>query len=180
MGASDLGGAAAGGVREFPLQWSWRLALLTLPVGGGLAAGMCALELAGLWPRGALLGEAGDGERWFGLAFGLLVQPFGLSALLHGRLRLQGDALHHLRLGFVCRSEALSLRDVVRWGSAFATNRGRRERHLRFALRDGSRQSIKLAMYREPARILAELERRLGPPAPTSAVLGGIEFDDER
>lgn len=159
------------------MQWTWRLCLALLPLAGGVVAVLCGLELGGVVARGALIGDAGDAERWLAVAFGVLVQPFGLTALRHARLVIDQEALHHLGFGFVCGPRTIPFADVQRWGHAVATNRGRRERHLVVELRSGERRHVKLAMYAGIDRVLALLTARLGAPAPASATLGGVRFD---
>jgi hypothetical protein len=160
-----------------PLHRTWRLCLALLPIGGGGVAVMCGLELLGVVARGELLGAAGDGERWAAVVFGVLVQPFGLTALRHARLVIDDVALHHLGFGLVCTTRTLPFADVRRWGHAVTRRRGRRERHLLFALGDGTFRTVRLSMYAEPERALALLQDRLGPPAPTTAGLTGLRFD---
>lgn len=160
-----------------PIQWSWRLAIVLVLAGAGAAAAIAGFELTGLLTRGAVLGPAGDGERLAAVAVGLMLQPFGWSALRHGRLVLAEDRLLHLGLGVWCRPRAVDLGDVRRWGTAVASNRGRRERLLLFERRDHSTELVKLAMYAEHAAVLAWLTQRLGPPAAASATLSGVRFD---
>lgn len=159
------------------MQRTWRLCLLLLPVGGAAVAGLGCLELAGLVPRGALLGEASDAERWVAIAFGLLVQPFGWSALRHARLVIDAERITWLGFGFVCGPRSLPFAEVQRWGHAVAQNRGRRERHLVFEDRRHVVRTVKLAMYRGQDRVLVLLQERLGAPAPASATFGGVRFD---
>lgn len=153
------------------------MGLLLLPVLGEAAVVVCGLELTGLVARGALLGEAGDAERWVAVAFGLLVQPFGWTALRHARLVLDEQAFTWLGFGFVCGPRTLRFADVQRWGHAVVSNRGRRERILLFGLHGGEQRSVKLAMYRDASAVLAQLEARLGAPAPASATIAGVRFD---
>lgn len=160
------------------MRATWRLVLALLPIGGALVAALCGLELAGIVPRGALIGSAGDGERWVAVAFGLLVRPFGISALRHARLVIDGDAVHYLGFGFVCRPRTILFADVRRFGHAIVTNRGRRERHLAFDLGSGDVRTVKLAMYADPDRILELLTARLGAPAATAVTLRGVHFVD--
>ena len=161
----------------FPMQWIWRLSLVALPVLGAVAAVLCGLELAGVVPRGALIGDAGDPERWAAVAFGVLVQPFGWTALRHARLVIDATRLTWLGFGLVCGPRTLPFADVQRWGHAVVRTRGRRERILLFGLHGGEQRSVKLAMYRDASAVLERLEARLGAPAPASATLAGERFD---
>lgn len=159
------------------MRWTWRLCLALLPLLGATVAVLCGLELAGVVARGALIGDAGDAERWAAVGFGLLVLPFGLSALRHARLSIDDRALRHLGFGFVCTTREIAFVEVQRWGHAVVSNRGRRERILRFELRGGGAPTVKLSMYACGAQVLALLEQRLGPPAASTATVTGVRFD---
>lgn len=162
----------------FSMSWPWRLSLALLPAAGAAVAIACGLELAGIVPRDAITGGAGDGERWAAVLFGALVQPFGLSALRHARLVVGTTHLEYLGFGFVCRPRSIAFADVRRWGHAVATNRGRSERHLVLELHDRSHRTVKLAMYQGAPRVLEALQAKLGAPAAATATLAGIRFDD--
>jgi hypothetical protein len=159
------------------MKGSWRLCLLLLPLAGAAVAGLSGLELAGVVPRGALIGGAGDSERWMAVAFGALVQPFGWTALRHARLVVDDMVLTHLGFGFVCWPRTIPFADVRRWGHAVVSNRGRPERMLLFGLRGGDDRNVKLAMYTDAGVVLELLEARLGAAAPASASIAGVRFD---
>lgn len=166
--------------KTFPMQWTWRISLLLLPTLGLIALGLSACELAGLAERGSLLGEASDAERWVALVVGALLLPFGLSALPHARLTIEEHALGYLGFGLLCTTRELRFEDVRRWGHATGRNQGRREPRLVFETHDGRLRLVKLAMYRDQQGVRAALTERLGEPAPASATMTGVRFDDPR
>jgi hypothetical protein len=175
-----VGDEPPAGDLDLPLRGSWRLSIALVMAGGLAAAGACGLELSGVVARDALLRGAADSERWLGLAVGLLMQPFGWSALRHARLRIDRESLQWPRFAWLCRLRRLRFRDVRRWGTAVATNRGRRERRLLFELHDGAQIEIKLAMYSRPDAALAALQAGIGHPVGVTASLTGLHFDDPR
>lgn len=166
------------------MQTVWRLCLVLLTGLGAVAAALAAAELTGLAARGALLGPAGDGERWAALVVGALLVPFGATALRHGVFVVEPDRIGWLAFGLVCRTRWLRVADVARWGHAVGRNRGRREPLLLFATRDslaepgGRRHLVKLAMYAQQQRLLEVLAERLGPPTQAHATMTGVRFDD--
>ena len=161
-----------------PMQMVWRFAFVMLGGVGLIAMAAVAAEATGIVASGRLLEDAGDAERWVAFGFGALVQPFAWSALAHARLSLTDDELRYLGFGLLCRSRAISWRDVRRWGHATARNENRREPMLIFELQDGSTRTIKLAMYARQQQVRDELTRRLGPATPAKATITGVQFDE--
>lgn len=164
--------------RIFPMQWAWRLALWMLPTLGAVALVTAGAELLSLVERGTLLGEARDAERWVAVAVGAVLLPFGLSALPHARLTVDGTHLRYLGFGLWCTTRSLALADVRRWGHAVGRNQGRREPQLLFELRDGSLRLIKSAMYARQGELLRLLTERLGPPTAARATMSGVRFEE--
>jgi len=165
-------------MKTFPMQFTWRFALMLLPALGAIALVMAGAELLGLVERGAWLGEAGDGERWGAVVVGLLLLPFGLSALPHARLTIDANEIRYLGFGFLCKTRTLALADVRRWAHVVGRNQGRREPLLAFERQDGNQTVIKVAMYANQDQIRALLTERLGEAAPASATMTGVKFDE--
>ena len=163
----------------FPMRGTWRIALAALPIGAGMVALAAGAELLGLVAFGALLGNAEPTECIVALVFGVLVQPFGWTALAHARLTMTAHELQWLGFGFLCKTERLPWHAIARWGWGKVTNRGRSECILLLATRDGAVRSIKLAMYRGQDEALARLQARLGAPAAVRSGLAGLSFADE-
>ena len=164
--------------RDFEMKWSWKLALsvaLLLGVGALLTAG---IELTGLVQRGSLLGQATDAERWIAVVVGVLLAVLGATALRHARCSVAADSFRCLGFGLPCKTRALRISDVRRWGHAVGRNRGRREPLLLFERCDGTTQLVKLAMYTRQRELLAALRERLGPETAASATLAGVRFDE--
>lgn len=165
-------------MKTFPMQFAWRFALILLPVLGAVALVTAGAEMLGFVARGAWLGEAGDGERWAAIVVGILLLPFGLSALAHARLTIDTDEIRYLGFGVLCKTRQLPLADVRRWGHAVGRNQGRREPMLVFERQDGNQTVIKVAMYAHQTQIRALLTERLGPAVSATATMTGVRFDD--
>lgn len=160
------------------MQWSWRIPLLGLGGIGAVAAVLCGVELAGLVPRGTVVTDGSDVERWVAVAVGILVQPFAITTWKNAKVQLTSDHLICPRLGFVTRTEAIPLQDVRRWGSGYEQNRGYRHLTLLLERADRSRRSLKLAMFTRQRELLAALEARLGEPAATETTFVGVTFSE--
>lgn len=127
-----------------------------------------------------MLRGASAAERWVGLAVGLALAAFAGSALRNGRLSLDAQELAWLRLGPWCGRQCVPLRRIRRFGEGYEQNRGRRQRTVLLELGDGTRRSIKLAVYAGQRRFLEELGARLGQgPAPTRTTFLGLQFEDD-
>lgn len=164
--------------KTFPVQPVWRFTLLLLPALGLFAIGAATIEWLGIVERGTLLDTASEAERWTAFVVGVLLLPWGLSALPHARLTIDDQSLHHLGFGVLCTTRTIRFDDVRRWGHAVARNRGRREPMLAFELHTGDVRLVKLAMYRSQQEIRQLLTAALGEPAPATATMTGVRFDE--
>lgn len=162
----------------FPMKWSWKLAIGLVMALALIAAVLAMLELTGAISRGAALREASDVERYVAIAFCGALQPLGIWVLRLGELQLDSRTIRYLGFAPWPCTRSLELREVVRWGHALVSNRGRRQRHLVFERRGGEISTIKLAMYAGEKRALEALEQRLGAATPAVATFTGLRFAD--
>ena len=156
----------------FRMSLGWQLCLCSIPVLG------CVAMMVGIAPS-LLVDEApSEAERWVATIVGAVMLSLGVGVVPHMRCTIDATQLRYFGFGPWATTRSLAFAEVRRWGHAVGRNQGRREPLLLFELRDGSSRTVKLAMYREQARIRERLAERLGPESPARATLTGLRFDD--
>ncbi|MEO0481516.1 MAG: hypothetical protein AAF196_18755 [Planctomycetota bacterium] len=142
----------------FEMSPIWRLLFVGLGV-----LGLFALAYGIAGSAGLVEAEESPAELLTAAIVGVALQPFAWTGLRHSRLALTDSTLTYLGFGLWCSPRTVELREITRFGVGMEkSSGGGRERILLLDLRDGTKRSIKLEMYREPERFRKLLGEVLG------------------
>jgi hypothetical protein len=137
---------------------------------------MVAAGLLGLAGKVTLLPDDCTKSRIIALVC-LAMLPLVVTALWHGRIRVDEHSISWLGIGFTCRRIEVPWSRIQRHGSTLTTERGYKQRILLLELDDGSVRTIRLSLYRDPLLVLLHLTQRLGLPTPAVGTLTGARFE---
>lgn len=125
--------------------------------------------------------EARPAELWVCLAFGSVFALGGLSVLRNAKLTIDGSRLSFFAIGVPCRTEAVELSEIVRWGVGREKGSGGGMHDiLLLELRDGRTRSIKIEMYERRSELVDSLREWLGSdPASTRTGIAGARLSED-